>query len=176
MPPSRRISALTRPEVPAHLFPEAGRFAIYSNPKFLVRRGDREELVDFRAEMEVRLSEPEIAETGRRRVRVEVDRWDAIGRSKLLDGELRYSLIENVESYVDGGSAAADLPGRMVVGGKFSLSLNEKEVDRHDGRAVGLISSFPPAPGDLFDISGSRVSLGDVQVSGVLCACAALEL
>jgi len=147
---------------------------IYSTPMFLIERDDQQELVRFEATMHVRTGRSTKTERGPRRVDIEMLKWEAVGTSKLLGGEVRYQLLKGMKSYVTGLTPAADLPGRMQLSGQFAFYLNGQKVDEHRGGASGLVSGIPPAEGDLFHISGKEVSVGNVKISGVACACPAL--
>jgi len=157
---------------PAYLFPIAGDYIIYSKPLFRVKRGEEEELVECEAQMRVSLQDAAAVADGTRQISFKVLEWEAVGNSKLLGGELKYSLLKSLKSQVTAGSEVADLPGRMIVSGRFGAFLNGEIVDEHKGKAVGVISSFPPAKGDLFDISGSRINLGNISIEGIVCKCA----
>lgn len=172
---SFRISPEGAADTPPHLFPEPGEFMIFSRAFFHIQRDQEEELVECAARMRVGVTSPTDTAGGARQVSLTPTEWEAVGKSRLLGGELKYALLQGAESRVEGGSVAADLPGRMVVTGRFATFLNEQKVDEHDARAVGVISSFPPE-GDLFDISGSSINIGNISVRGVVCKCESSDL
>jgi hypothetical protein len=169
---SHRVGPPPGKKVPRHRFPPPGEFIIYSSPVFVVTRGENQEVMTFAATMRVRAGTTTKTAAGSRVVDIEMLEWEAVGKSNLLAGEVRYSLLRGLKSRVAGLTAVADLPGRMELTGRFALLLNGNKVDEHRGRAVGLVSAFPPAEGDLFDISSSEVKLGDVTIRGVVCGCA----
>lgn len=169
---SHRVGPPLAKAVPPHRFPTPGEFIIYSSPVFVITRDDQQEVIELQASMRVQAGAPAKTARGTREVDIKMLEWEAVGTSRLLGGEVRYSLIRGMKSRVTGVTAAADMPGRMDLVGQFSLSLNGQVVDEHRGRARGLISAFPPAEGDLFDISGNEVVVGNVRIGGVACKCA----
>lgn len=168
---SYRISPTSGPEQPPHVFPEAGDYAVYSSVTFFVQRGGAGELVDCDSRMFISLSDARLSEEGQRVVEMNVMEWEAYGQSELLGGEIGFRLVENLDSRVTAGSPAADLPGKMYVSGMLETFFNGTKVDESFGEAEGLISRFPPAPGDLFDVTGKRVEVGDIVVQGMHCKC-----
>lgn len=172
---SHRVGPAPTKKTPPHRFPAPGEFVIYSTPLFLVLRDGQQELVEFDASMRVRIGASRKAANGTRSVDVEMIEWEAVGKSRLLDGEVRYTLLRGLKSKVSGLTTAADLPGRMELSGQFALSLNGKTVNEHKGSARGVISTFPPAAGDLFNLAGNVVTVGNVRIAGVACACPAVE-
>jgi len=164
-------------------FPEAGEFVIYSRPEFYVQLDQRSELVRCAGQIRLRTSEPVMNSDGLRRVPVEVLEWEAVGQSEILGGELRFAATESLESCVSAGSERADLPGRLVLAIMSSTHVNGRQIDSHRGRAEGLISAFPPAPGDLFalDAPSPEVDLasltagaltGSLRITASTCKCA----
>ncbi|HEU0300819.1 MAG TPA: hypothetical protein VFR37_15260 [Longimicrobium sp.] len=139
---------------PAHQFPPAGEYEIYSLPEFFVQNGERGELLVCAGRIRLRTSNPVVDRRGRRRVNLKVLEWEAVGTSELLGGaEIRVRATRSLGSYVVAMSDRADLPGRMVLSILSSTYVNGQQVDEHKGRAEGLISAFPPAKGDLFALS-----------------------
>lgn len=168
---SYRKGPAPKKAVPAYVFPEAAEYVVFSRAKFLAKVGNKQELIECPARMEISLEDPIITEEGKRLVPMHITQWEAVGKSKLLRGEVIYRLVEGLESSVIAGSERSDLPGKMSLTGRFQTLYRGRVVDEHVGRAVGLISSFPPAPGDLFDISGSQVKIANIEVIGLTCAC-----
>jgi hypothetical protein len=173
VPENRRISPRLLAATPVHAFEEPGDYEIYSEPIFRIKVADAEELLTCSAHMIVTTHGIERDASGSRRIFFTVKKWDATGKSKLLNGTIKYELVESLSSFVESGSSVADLPGRMTVAGDFRTSLNDQLVNEsHPGKAVGLISRFPPIHGDIFDISGSPIQVGNASVEGLVCACA----
>lgn len=181
---SRRLGPPLDPAPPAHAFPPAGEYEIYSRPEFFVQNGERGELLVCAGRIRLRTSDPVVDRRGRRRVKIEVLEWEAAGTSQILGGaEVRVSATRSLNSYVEAMSDRADLPGRMVLSIMSSTWVNGERVDEHRGRAEGLVSAFPPARGDLFALSappaehdlfaltGGALS-GGLRITASNCKCA----
>ena len=105
-----------------------------------------------------------------REVSIDIIDWVAEDKSELL-GAIEFEVIKGKKSYVTAGSTKADLPCKMVISLQSVIYLNGEKVDEQDAEVTGLISAFPPAPGDLFDISSDKFELEDIIVEGVVCRC-----
>lgn len=180
---SFRVGPPATRETPAFEFPEAGEFVIFSRPEFFLQSGERGEVVVCDARIRLSVGEPAPNARGLRQVSVKVLEWEAVGRSSMLGADLRFVATESQESHVEAGSERADLPGRMVLAIRSSTFVGDMQVDSHESRAVGLISAFPPAPGDvfsleapstehpLFALSGGKLQ-GSLTIRPGLCKCA----
>ncbi len=149
---SFRVGPPPTRDTPAFEFPEAGEFVIFSRPEFFLQAGDRGEVVVCDARIRLTVGEPAVNDRGLRQVDVTILEWEAVGRSAMLGADLRFVATQSHDSHVEAGSERADLPGRMVIAIRSSTFVGDVEVDSHEGRAVGLISAFPPAPGDVFSL------------------------
>lgn len=180
---SFRVGPPPTRDTPAFEFPEAGEFVIFSRPEFFLQSGERGEVVVCDARIRLTVSDPSRNDRGLRQVSVKVLEWEAVGPSTMLGADLRFVATESQDSHVEAGSERADLPGRMVLSIRSSTFVGDVQVDSHESRAVGLISAFPPAPGDvfsleaplaehdLFTLSGGALQ-GTLTIRPGLCKCA----
>lgn len=170
---SHRLSPKRVAKRPPHRFPVSGRFVIYSTPSFLISVKGQQELVACPSKMIIETGPVKKLSNGSRRVPLILHEWAAVGKSRLLGGELRHTMVKTIQAHVHSGSTVADLPGKMTIRLAFDTFFNGERVQKaRIGQAVGLISSFPPKKGDLFDLSSKTFKVGPVNVRGLMCACA----
>lgn len=158
-------------------FPEKGRFAIPIKPAFRLRKDGKSEIVVCHGELVVEVHQPA---GGANELSVRLADWSATGNTELLGGafELRHA-PENVTA-----------TGNLVPLGKegfpavLTMTVPYEIVTRH-GIAKGVkvlkgsISSLPPAPADLLDMSDAKKAqwsdaapeIAAISVDSLISAC-----
>jgi hypothetical protein len=181
---SRRLGPPLAKSLKPYQFPPGGDYEIFSRPDFFVEIGDRGELLHCEARLVIRTSDAVVNKKGIRQVDFKVLEWEATGTSRLLGGaEVKFTVIKSLQCSVTAGSEKADLPGKMAVSLRSATYVNGVKVDEHPSKASGMISSFPPAKGDLFQISSPEKThdlaaltkgalTGHLQIHPISCACA----
>ena len=175
---SKRISKRLGPPIknpgPIYMFPEKGDYEVFSNPTFFIKSGEKGELLEMKARLVLEVSDVKMnKKINRRQVSFNIKEWEAKGKSDLI-GKVEFKSVKGKNSYVIAGNEKTDLPGKMVIALDADVYLNdEKIIEEHYAEVTGLISEFPPAPGDFFDIRTKDFVFGDIQIIGTHCACPA---
>jgi hypothetical protein len=173
-------------------FPKASSegYDIRSKPIFmLTRRGENgeaeTEVVVMEAEMHVTTEAPQKNEnTGRQQVDLTVDRWVARGHSRLLGTEIVMEL-DSSEQKSDEGSEAlrstviakgrdGDFPAQLTFNMAYTISapaLGYKSSKTLRSTAAGPIRAFPPPSDSRFEITGKELSIADIDIDPIMCAC-----
>lgn len=153
-------------EVKQASFPKADRYVLHSEPKFVVKVGDNQELVKCKAELVLQTGQAYTADSGKRRVDLTVVDWKAEGVSKLLGGPIKFTMIKNgaptpdksyVQSYELASAKAKDFPAHAQFVVRYELETPFGVVTDLYGVTAGTIEAFPPQPGALF-----KMEKGDV--------------
>lgn len=152
-------------EVKQTAFPKAGQYVLHSEPKFLVKVGDNEEVVQCKAQLVLQTSAAYTA-AGKRRVDLTVVDWKAEGTSKLLGGPIKFTMIKSgaptqdksyVQSYESATATSKDFPAHAQFVVRYEMETPFGVVTDLYGVTAGTIEAFPPQPGALF-----KMQKGDV--------------
>lgn len=134
-------------------FPTSGEYTINSHPAFNIAVGDQTEVVNCKAQLRLRTSEPYTTADGTRRVDLEIIDWKADGYSELLGGDLHFRMEHDrasedpsyVLSYQTwNASAPADFPAYAQFAVPYELETPFGKVNGLYGLTSGSISQFPP--------------------------------
>ena len=148
-------------------FPKSDQYVLHSEPQFIVKVGESEEVVRCKARLTLQTGEAYVADRGKRRVDLKVVDWQAEGTSKLLGGPIKFRMIKNgtptpdksyVESYeLASAKGAQDFPAHAQFVVHYELETPFGIVSDLYGVTAGTIEAFPPQPGALF-----KMKKGDV--------------
>jgi hypothetical protein len=152
-------------EVKQTSFPKADRYVLHSAPKFLVKVGDNQEIVQCKAELVLQTGTAYTV-AGKRRVDLTVVDWKAEGTSKLLGGPIKFNMIKNgaptadksyVQAYETASAKSKDFPAHAQFVVRYEMETPFGVVSDLYGVTAGTIEAFPPQPGALF-----KMQKGDV--------------